>query len=221
MKQVHELFSDDRPREKLLIKGPGSLKNRELIAAILGSGQKGFPVMDISRSIELLLEKDGLDAVSIEKLTSVEGIGIAKACQITASFELAKRFYTEPEKVRISASKDIAILLDEYSGRHQEHFITITLDGANNVINVRVIFIGTLNRSLVHPREVFAPAFADRAASVIVAHNHPSGIVEPSIEDINITQRLVEAGKILGIEVLDHVILTKKSYYSFQGNGKM
>jgi len=215
MKQIHELFSEDKPREKLL------LKNRELIALIFGSGQKGLPVMTISRSVEILLEKEGPEAVSVEKLTSIDGIGTAKACQLAASFELAKRFYAEPDKVKISASGDIATLLESYSARQQEHFITITLDGANNVINIRVIFIGTLNKSIVHPREVFAPAFTDRAAAVIVAHNHPSGSVEPSLEDINITRKLVEAGKILGIEVLDHVILAKKSHYSFQGNGKM
>lgn len=221
MKQIHELFSEDKPREKLLLKGPSALKNRELIALIFGSGQKGLPVMTISRSVELLLEKEGPDAASVEKLITIDGIGTAKACQIAASFELARRFYAEPDKVKISASGDIAALLESYSGRQQEHFITVTLDGANNVINIRVIFIGTLNKSIVHPREVFAPAFTDRAAAVIVAHNHPSGSVEPSVEDINITRKLVEAGKILGIEVIDHVILAKKSHYSFQGNGKM
>lgn len=221
MKQMNDIFPEDRPREKLILKGPEALKNRELIAAILGSGQKGFPVMQISRSIEALLEKEGLNAVNIEKLVSIEGVGMAKACQIAASFELAGRFFKEPESIRINSSDDIARLLESYAGRQQEHFMTVTLDGAGNVINSRVIFIGTLNRSMVHPREVFAPAFTDRAASIVIAHNHPSGSVEPSIEDINMTQRLIEAGRILGIEVADHVILSKKVHYSFRGNGRM
>ncbi|HSW60988.1 MAG TPA: JAB domain-containing protein, partial [bacterium] len=105
--------------------------------------------------------------------------------------------------------------------KQQEHFIMVTLDGANNVINVRVVFIGTLNKSMVHPREVFAPALADRAASIVIAHNHPSGDPEPSIEDILMTRKLKEAGEIIGIEIIDHVIITKKNHYSFQGNGKM
>lgn len=221
MKQIHELYSEDKPREKMLSKGPPALKNRELIALILGSGQKGMPVMTISRNIENMLEKQGVDGVSLDNLTKIEGVGNAKACQIAAAFELAKRFYVEPEKVNIKVSRDVANLLDEYTSKHQEHFIVITLDGANNVIKVRVIFIGTLNKSMVHPREVFAPALADRAASIVIAHNHPSGNPEPSIEDILMTRKLKEAGEIIGIEIIDHVIITKKNHYSFQGNGKL
>lgn len=221
MKQIHELYQDDKPREKMLSKGPAALKNRELIALILGSGQRGMPVMTISKNIENMLEKEGLSGIALEKLTGIEGVGNAKACQIAASFELAKRFYVEPDKMNIKVSKDIANLLNEYSSKNQEHFITVTLDGANNVINVRVVFIGTLNKSIVHPREVFAPALSDRAASIVIAHNHPSGNAEPSIEDILMTRKLKEAGEIIGIEIIDHVIITKKNHYSFQGNGKL
>lgn len=221
MKQIHELYSEDKPREKMLSKGALALKNRELIALILGSGQKGMPVMTISKNIENMLEKQGVAGVSLDNLTKIEGVGTAKACQIAAAFELAKRFYIEPDKVNIKVSRDVANLLDEYALKHQEHFIVITLDGANNVINVRVIFIGTLNKSMVHPREVFAPALTDRAASIVIAHNHPSGNPEPSIEDLLMTRKLKEAGEIIGIEIIDHVIITKKNHYSFQGNGKM
>ena len=221
MKQIHELYSDDKPREKMLSKGSAALKNRELIALILGSGQKGMPVMTISRNIENMLEKEGVGGIALEKLTYIEGVGNAKACQIAAAFELAKRFYVESEKVNIKVSRDVADLLDGYASKQQEHFILITLDGANNVIKVRVIFIGTLNKSMVHPREVFAPALADRAASIVIAHNHPSGNPEPSVEDLLMTRKLKEAGEIIGIEIIDHVIITKKNHYSFQGNGKM
>jgi DNA repair protein RadC len=221
MKQIHELYNDDKPREKILKKGPSALKNRELIALILGSGQKNFPLMTISRSVETILEKEGASAADIERLKSVPGIGTAKAAQIAASFELGRRFLVEPDKFKITGPKDIHFLLNEYCLKQQEHFLSITLDGANNVLNTRVVFIGTLNRSIVHPREVFAPAFTDRAAAIIIAHNHPSGNTEPSFEDIAMTQKLVEAGNILGIEILDHIILTKKSYYSFKTNGKL
>ncbi|MGI6393154.1 MAG: RadC family protein [bacterium] len=221
MKQIHELYKDDRPREKMLLKGASALKNRELIAIILGSGQRGVPVMTISRDVENMLEKQGVENMSLENLSKIEGVGKAKACQIMAVFELAKRFFTEPEKTVVSASSDVAKLLEKYSSKQQEHFIVVTLDGANNVINVRVVFIGTLNRTTVHPREVFAYALSDRAASIIIAHNHPSGNLEPSVGDILMTQKLKEAGEIIGIEIIDHIILAKKGHYSFQGNGKL
>ena len=124
------------------------------------------------------------------------------------------------EKVKVSVSKDVASVFRSMVGRtKQEHFLAMYLDGANNIIETRIIFIGTLNKSIVHPREVFAPAFELRAASVVVGHNHPSNNNLPSVEDINITKKLVEAGKILGIELLDHVIFTDTDCYSFAGNG--
>jgi len=221
MKQIKELYKDDKPREKMLQKGPLTLKNYELIALILGSGFKGSPVLKMAKAIDKILKKDGAQGITIKKLSQVEGIGTAKACQLTAAFELARRHYESPEAVTITHSKDIAALLNEYAMKKQEHFITVTLDGANTVIKTRVVFIGTLNRSLVHPREVFAPAFTDRAASIVIAHNHPSGNIEPSLEDIEMTQKLMKAGQMLGIEVIDHVILSKNGHYSFHGNGKL
>ena len=125
------------------------------------------------------------------------------------------------KKEKISLPKDVASIFHGKIGFKckQEHFLAMYLDGGNKVIDTKIIFIGTINRSMVHPREVFAPAFELRAASIIVGHNHPSGAVEPSSEDINTTKKLVEAGKILGIELLDHVIFTDKNHYSFRGNG--
>jgi DNA repair protein RadC len=221
MKQINELYKDDKPREKLLKKGPLTLKNYELIALILGSGFKGMPVLTIAKAIEKFLKKEGVEGITVKKLLSINGIGSAKACQLTAAFELARRHYESPEAVTITHSRDIAEILKDYSTKNQEHFITVTLDGANTVIKTRVVFIGTLNRSLVHPREVFAPAFADRAASIVIAHNHPSGNKQPSLEDIEMTQKLMKAGEILGIDIIDHVILTKNGHYSFHGNGKI
>jgi len=221
MKQINELYKDDKPREKMLQKGPLTLKNYELIALILGSGFKGMPVLNIAKAIEKHLKKEGIEGITVKKLLSIDGIGSAKACQLTAAFELARRHYESPETVTITHSRDIAELLKSYAKKNQEHFITVTIDGANAVIKTRVVFIGTLNRSLVHPREVFAPAFTDRAASIIIAHNHPSGNIQPSLEDIEMTQKLTKAGQLLGIEIIDHVILTKNGHYSFHGNGKL
>ena len=221
MKQINELYKDDKPREKMLKKGALTLKNYELIALILGSGFKGMPVLKIAKTIERFLKKEGPEGITAKKLSKIEGIGSAKACQLSAAFELARRYYETPDMVTITHSRDIAELLKNYASKNQEHFITVTLDGANTVIKTRVVFIGTLNRSLVHPREVFAPAFTDRAASIVIAHNHPSGNIQPSAEDFEITRKLIKASKILGIDIVDHVILTKNGHYSFHGNGKM
>jgi len=131
---------------------------------------------------------------------------------------LSKRYIIK-QNIQITKAEDIYILLDEYKNKQQEYFITITLDGANHVIEKRVISIGTINQSLVHPREVFAPALSDRATSIILAHNHPSGELSPSVEDINITRRLKESSKLLGIELLDHIIVSKNGYFSFKDEG--
>ncbi len=221
MKQINELYKDDKPREKMLKKGALTLKNYELAALILGSGSKGTPVLKIAKAIERFLKEEGPKDMTPKKLSEIEGIGIAKACQLCAAFELARRHYETPDKVTITHSRDIAQLLKDFASKNQEHFITVTLDGANTVIRTRVVFIGTLNRSLVHPREVFAPAFTDRAASIVIAHNHPSGNIQPSADDFEITRKLMKASEILGIDIVDHVILTKNDHYSFHGNGKM
>jgi len=138
--------------------------------------------------------------------------------KLKAFYELGSRLF-EKGKTRIGKSADVADLCRDMRNLMQEHFVTITLNGNNCVISKRVIFIGTLNHSLVHPREVFAAAISDRAASVILVHNHPSGNPEPSNEDIVMTRKLVEAGRILGIDIIDHVIITASAHYSFEGNG--
>jgi DNA repair protein RadC len=220
MKQIKDLRENDKPREKLLSKGAQALSNRELIALILGSGSKNNPLMSISKTIENMLENQQLEALSIEKLSAVPGVGNSKACQILAAFELAKRFYIESEKPLIKKTCDILPLLKEYAEKKQEYFFTITLDGSKRVIDVHLTFIGTLNYALLHPREVFAVAITDRAASIIVAHNHPSGDPNPSYDDKVITQQLRDTGILMGIELSDHIIFTKKNrYYSFLAHG--
>lgn len=218
MKQIKELYEKDKPREKLIGKGASALSNRELIAVILGNGGKNHPLMTISESIAGLLDGKKLAALDMKLLSAVPGVGDSKACQIIAAFELAKRFYIESDKPLVKTPEDLLPLLKDYAEKKQEYFFTITLDGSQRVINVHLTFIGTLNYSLFHPREVFAAACSDRAAYVIVAHNHPSGNLSPSDEDRIITRQLREAGFLMGIELLDHIVFTKgNKYYSFAG----
>ena len=217
MTALRDLHKDDKPREKLLNKGVEALKNDELLAILLGSGVQGKDVRKLSKEIITLMDKD-FDALSLNTLCDIHGLGIAKASQILASLELSKRYLIRTNR-RITDAKDVYEKLHKYANRQQEHFLTITLDGASHIINTRTVFIGTLNQSLVHPREVFADAIADRAAGIIIAHNHPSGTLEASRADVAITQRLMEVSKLVGIELLDHVILSKQGYFSFSDEG--
>jgi len=221
MTALRDLHKHDKPREKLVAKGVEALKNEELLAILLGSGIQGKDVRKLSKEIIALMDRhfDKLsDRLTLEKLCDIHGLGIAKASQILASIELSKRYLIRSNR-RITDAKDVYEELKSFSTKSQEHFLTITLDGASHIINTRTVFIGTLNQSLVHPREVFADAIADRAAGIIIAHNHPSGTLEASRADISITQRLKEVSKLVGIELLDHVILSKHGYYSFSDEG--
>jgi len=221
VRRITELYEGDKPREKLAAKGPSALKTDELIALIIGSGQKGHTVLELAAAIRKCLD-EGVEKADLSALRRIPGVGLAKAAQIVAAFELGRRYLVPQEdKRRISSPEDVVALCAEYRTKKQEYFVTVTLDGANGVIGNRVVFIGTLNQSLVHPREVFAEAISDRAAGVIFVHNHPSGSVEPSTEDVEVTRRLVEAGRMLGIEVTDHIILTRDSFYSFRKSGRL
>ena len=217
MKKIKNIPKFDRPREKLQKKDVKALSNLELLAVLLGSGVKGKDVFEVAKDILKLVEKD-FENLTLNKLKSVEGIGLAKASQIIAAIEFSKRFLLK-EGIKIRHAEDIVKLVEELKNKKQEYFLTFTLDGANNLIQKRTVFIGTLNQSLVHPREVFADAITDRAAGIIFVHNHPSGNVEPSKEDISITKKLIEAGKIIGINVIDHVIVGKSEFYSFKERG--
>ena len=217
MTALRDLHKDDKPREKLVNKGVQALKNEELLAILLGSGVQGKDVRKLAREIVALMDGD-FDKLSLEALCDIHGLGIAKASQILASIELSKRYLIRSNK-RITSAQDVYDELKSFSLKNQEHFLTITLDGASHIINTRTVFIGTLNQSLVHPREVFADAIADRAAGIIIAHNHPSGTLEASRADVQITQRLKEVSKLVGIELLDHVILAKDGFYSFSDEG--
>jgi DNA repair protein RadC len=219
MKKITELHRLEKPREKLAAKGAASLKNDELLAVLLGSGVQGKDVRKLAREIISLMD-EGIEQLTLERLCRIHGLGTAKASQILAAITLSKRYLIRTNR-RITDAADVYRTLHRYSDRSQEYFLSVTLDGASHIINTRTVFIGTLNQSLVHPREVFADAIADRAAGIIIAHNHPSGTCEPSRADIQITQRLKEVSKLVGIELLDHVILTKDGYYSFSDEGML
>ncbi len=214
MIKIQELHKDDKPREKLALKGAEALKDHELLAILLGTGIKDKDVFKLSKEIIKMFEKD-FDSLDLDKLLNIHGLGLAKASQILSAIELSRRYLIKQNRC-IRFAKDIYEELREFANKKQEHFITITLDGASHIIEKRVVFIGTLNQSLVHPREVFADAISDRAASIIIAHNHPSGQLRPSQEDKLVTQRLKGVSKIVGIELLDHVIVSKEGFYSFR-----
>ncbi len=217
MKTIKELPQHSRPREKLKEKGPAALTDEELVAAILGMGTAGVDVRTISRQVTALI-REHQDKLSLDHLLQVPGIGLAKAAQILSAFELARRHLLN-DTVKISAAQDVLPLVADIAGKQQEYFICLSLNGANELIKKRVITIGLLDTSPVHPREVFADAIADRAAAVIFVHNHPSGHTQPSKVDRRTHEQLTEAAAILGLRVLDHVIVAKKSYFSFQEAG--
>ncbi len=216
-----DLEEHDRPREKISSKGAGSLNDEELIAAILGRGTKNNDILSLSRDIANLIRKNP-DA-GYNDFLKVNGIGPSKASLLVACFELCRRYGKIPEikPVRISNPSDLLNIheIEEIRRSKQENFIVITINGASEVINTRLITKGILTQSLVHPREVFSDAIIDRAYSIIAVHNHPSGSTTPSTEDQIVTEKLYNSGKILGISLLDHVIVTKNAYYSMVENG--
>jgi len=216
MKKMRDVPDGDRPREKIAAKGAAALTERELIAAIIGRGVPGRDVLEIARDIEGVIADSGVPAYA--DLVDVPGVGAAKACQIAAAFELARRRLT-PEEIRISAPTDVLPLVRHLADRKQEYFICISLNGAGEVIGNREVTKGLINYSPVHPREVFADVLTDRATSVIFVHNHPSGSLEPSREDIAMTGQLVAAAGILGIRVLDHIIVSRKGHVSMRERG--
>ena len=219
MKSVRDIPQCDRPRELLASRGEKSLNDEQLVMAILGSGGKNADVRKLSRDVATAIQQHR-GRLSIENLTSISGIGIAKASQILSAFELARR-YLATEIVRIDSANDAYQLLSEFKERKQEHFICISMNGANEVIEKRIVSIGLLDSSPVHPREVFADVIADRAAAVIFAHNHPSGNLKPSGPDHAVHRQLMASAEILGIRVLDNIIISRRGYFSFREAGIM
>ena len=219
MKTIKDMPEHSRPREKLREKGASALTDEELVTAILGMGTAGLDVRTIARQVAGLI-REHKAGLTLDHLLAVPGMGLAKAGQILSAFELARRHLIR-DTVRVTVAQDVLPLVADIAGKQQEYFVCISLNGANEVIEKRVVTIGLLDKSPVHPREVFADVIADRAAAVIFAHNHPSGDLQPSEADRRTHEQLTEAARILGLRVLDHVIVTRKGYFSFQEAGLM
>jgi len=218
---VHDLPPGERPRERLFKLGSEALSAQEILALILGRGIKGESVMVTSQKLlSRFGNLKGVANASVEELTQTRGIGPAKAAQIKAALELSKRLEVDvddkPKRVLKSPEDVAAEMRGRLKGKKKEHFWVICLDTRNRLINCKPVSIGSLDTSIVHPREVFKEAVSSSAASVIFVHNHPSGDPEPSKEDIELTKRLVKAGEIIGIDVLDHIIVCDKSYLSLK-----
>lgn len=218
-KKISEIPVLDRPREKLQKKGAEALSDLELMAILVGKGTEGHDVMSVAKCILKILDSSN-EKPNLKELQKIEGVGPAKATLIAAALEFARR-RIRPEGLKISFPPDVLPLIRHYADRKQEHFICISVNGANEVITSRVVSVGLVNKTQVHPREVFADPITDRASAIIVAHNHPSGGLNPSKEDIEITKQLKSAGKTLGIKLLDHIIFNHKGYYSFLDHGEI
>ncbi|KUG26868.1 dna repair protein radc [hydrocarbon metagenome] len=218
--KVKDLPLDDRPREKLILRGAQNLSEAELLAILLRTGSKNESVIEVAQ--KLLIEFGNLAVLaskSVEEIIKIKGIGKDKAAALVAAFELVRRIEFKSKwysNKKISSPGDVAelyipLLRDEL----QEKFYVVCLSSSNRIIKHELLFVGTLNASLVHPREIFKTALANDSANIILMHNHPSGQPEPSNEDISITRRIVEAGKILEIQIFDHIIIAGNSYTSF------
>lgn len=219
MKKISDIPASDRPREKLRQKGAEALSDLELMAILLGSGTKGHEVMKVADRILKALDGNKTNP-NIEELQKIEGVGLAKATLIVSALEFARR-RIRPEGLKISFPADVLPLIQHYADRKQEHFICVSINGANEVIKSRVVSVGLVNKTQVHPREVFADPITDRASGIIVAHNHPSGSLTPSMEDKEITAQLKSSGETLGIRLLDHIIFNHKGYFSFLESGEL
>src|SRR3990167_3105697 len=214
--KIKDLPKIDRPREKLEKYGPERLSDSELLAILLRTGSEGVNVVELSSKILKKFSGVGLAEASVRELKNTFGLGAAKACEIVASFELGRRLLQNKQSVLLLSPQDVWDQLKDIRDNKKEHFVIFFLDARNQEIKREIISVGSLNANLVHPREVFEPAVRHLAAHVIIAHNHPAGDPEPSEEDLATTKQLTEAGVILGIEVIDHIIVTKSSYFSFK-----
>lgn len=226
MLKIKDIEESDRPRERLINKGVEVLSNEELLAIILKTGTKEYSAKELANI--LIKELEGiknLNSINYEKLKSIKGIGVAKACEIIASIELGRRINRELDTLNNIILNKTSLVFDYYKDKlnniNQEHFYCIYLDNLKRVIKDKLLFIGTINYSVVHPREVFKNAYLLSASSIILVHNHPTGNVIPSKQDIDITNNLISVGKILGIKVVDHVIIGKNNYYSFLENDNL
>ena len=202
------------PREKLNRKGAAALSDVELLQAVIGSGGKGNDFKQIAKNLNAVIQKIGAENLTIDDVKAIKGIGEAKATVVFAALEFWRRRFTKQTAPLIDSPERAAEQLDYIRGKKQEYFVLLTLDGARRLINNRVVTIGTLMSSLVHPREVFSLAIEDRAASIIIAHNHPSGMLDISEQDREVTRRIKQAGDLLGIRLDDHIVVSGDGFAS-------
>ncbi|MBD3249285.1 DNA repair protein RadC [Candidatus Woesearchaeota archaeon] len=217
--KIKDFPLEERPRERLLGSGPSSLSTSELLAVILRTGNRKENVLELSKKLLKSHDLRSLSRLRASGLKKKCGIGEAKACQIIACFELGRRAagLKSSKNKTINSAKDIAkSLIPELSGLKKEHLIGIFLNSRKKIIKKETIFIGSLDSSIIHPRELFKAALAESAAALILVHNHPSGDPIPSQDDISITEQIIKAGEILGISVLDHVITGENKYFSMK-----
>ncbi len=216
--KIKDLPKSDRPREKLVAKGVENLKDSELLAILLRTGKAGKNVIEVASQILTKHSKKRLLQMTYQDLVKIGGIDSAKATTLLAAFELAKRAMevNDTNLPTIVTPKDVVAQLSDLRHNKREHFVALYLNARSQLVHKETISMGTLNANLVHPREVFEPALKHSAANIMVAHNHPSGNPKPSEDDLEITKRLAEAGKMMGVEVLDHVIISTNNHFSFK-----
>lgn len=222
--KIKEIPMNDRPRERLKNKGASALSDEELLAIILKTGTKEMSSKNVaSNLLKEIKNISNLNDISLEKLTSFKGIGNVKAIELLASIELGKRinnYIDSIDKVKISSAENIYNYYKNSLGiKKQEHFFCVYLDTKNHIIKDKLLFIGTVNYSLVHPREIFKEAYLSDAVSIIIIHNHPSGDTTPSQMDIDLTDEIKKIGNIMDIKLLDHIIISRNNYFSFKDNG--
>lgn len=219
MKRIADLLPADRPREKLKRNGPQAVADTELLAVILGTGVAGRDVLTVARDLLKTIDQTN-SKPTLRDLLAVPGLGKVKALMILAALEFSRR-RLQPFGNKIKTAKDVIPLVGHLAHKKQEHFVCISINAAFELLASRVVSIGLVDRVQVHPREVFADAISDRASAIIIAHNHPAGVLQPSPADILLTKQLKRAGKVLGISLLDHVIFDQSAYYSFAENERL
>ena len=210
------LPKDERPRERLIRAGPESLSDQDLLSIILVSGVQGKNVTLLANELLSKLDRER-DMPSVKELCRLTGLGESKACTVAAMLEFGRRKWASGQRIRHPG--DIFNLIKHHADRRQERFLCLSLNGAHEVLAARIVTIGLVNRTIIHPREVFADPILDRASAIAVAHNHPSGNIKPSEEDNQITRRLKAAADILGLNFLDHLIFSENFYFSFRQEG--
>ena len=223
MTKIKDIPKFERPREKLIEKGPKALKKEELLAIILRTGLRGKNAIEIANDILAKYGGKKLLGASYEELRNMRGVGLTKATQVLAAIELGSRLFKEKseKEIYINSPEDIVKEVNNIKENKKENLVVLYLNACNKLIYKETVSIGTLNTNLVHPREVFEPALRYLAAQIVLVHNHPSGNTEPSEDDLEVTKRVVETGKILGIKVIDHIIITNNGFTSLKDRGNI